>query len=233
MSKKRRRSGKAQSTRVARSAGGQQAISRGAKRARFVQSDKKQASRSPYLALIVAVAVLAIGSGIYVALPRSDSVTASVEAAPTGNPDAPKSDVAAPSTRTGGTLRAATTGHAPYPEVVAQNGVVQLPLSTFEDGKAHYYTHMNGSQPIELFVLKSNDGIVRAAFNACDVCFQSKRGYTQDGDEMVCNNCGRRFPSDSINVIQGGCNPSPLDRTEDGDMLLIQVDDIVNGASYF
>ena len=29
---------------------------------------------------------------------------------------------------------------------------------------------------------------------------------------MVCNNCGKAFPSDQINVITGGCNPIPLER---------------------
>ena len=30
---------------------------------------------------------------------------------------------------------------------------------------------------------------------------------------MVCNNCGKVFPSDQINVVTGGCNPIPLDKT--------------------
>ena len=97
-------------------------------------------------------------------------------------------------------VSAATQGHDPYPLVVAEDGVVRLPLSTFDDYEAHYYTYMHEGQPIEFFVLKSKDGVVRAAFNACDVCFAAKKGYTQDGDEMICNNCGRRFPADQINV---------------------------------
>jgi uncharacterized membrane protein len=50
---------------------------------------------------------------------------------------------------------------------------------------------------------------------------------------MVCNNCGRRFPADQINVVHGGCNPSPLERAVEGDSLVIQVDDIVAGLGYF
>jgi uncharacterized membrane protein len=74
---------------------------------------------------------------------------------------------------------------------------------------------------------------VRAAFNACDVCFASRKGYRQEGDEMVCNNCGNRFPSNQINEVRGGCNPSPLTRTLDGDTLVILVDDIAEGLRYF
>ena len=43
---------------------------------------------------------------------------------------------------------------------------------------------------------------------------------------MVCNNCGRRFPSTKINVLEGGCNPSPLDRAEKGDQLVIATSDL-------
>jgi uncharacterized membrane protein len=132
-----------------------------------------------------------------------------------------------------GGLKAATTGHAPYPEVMAEDGVVRLPIATFDDGQARHYTYMHGERPIEFFVVRSDDGTVRAAFNACDVCYWGRKGYTQDGDVMVCNNCGQRFPMDRINVEQGGCNPAPLNRTVNGDDLIIQVGDIVAGADYF
>ena len=130
-------------------------------------------------------------------------------------------------------VTAATIGHAPYPQAVAEEGAVRFPLTTFDDYQAHYYTYMHENQPIEFFILKSKDGVVRAAFNACDVCFATKKGYRQDGDVMVCNNCGRRFPANQINIVRGGCNPSPLLRTVEGDSIAIQVEDIVSGLKYF
>ncbi len=128
---------------------------------------------------------------------------------------------------------AATSGHDPYPEVVAEGGTVRLPLSDFADGKARFYTYMNGGRPIEFFVLRSSDGVVRAAFNACDVCFEARRGYRQEGAVMVCNNCGRRFPSNQINLVQGGCNPAPLRRTIEGEWLVIDVEDLIAGQRFF
>ncbi len=110
---------------------------------------------------------------------------------------------------------------------------MRLPLSTFDDGLAHFYTYDVGETTVRFFVLKSSDGVVRAAFDACDVCFAARRGYRQEGNEMVCNNCGRRFPAVLINEVRGGCNPAPLDRTVEGDDLVIRVDDIAAGAGYF
>ena len=196
---------------------------RAAKRDRFVaSSEQKTGGLSPVMLIGGLLLSLVIVGGIIFALTRP---------AP-GATAAPDTSGVAVEAKTQ-LVTAATTGHAPYPQAVAEDGAVQLPLAAFDDDKAHYYTYMHEDQPVEFFILKSKDGIVRAAFNACDVCFAAKKGYTQDGDVMVCNNCGRRFPADQINVVQGGCNPSPLRRTVEGDSLIIQAEDIVGGLKYF
>jgi uncharacterized membrane protein len=118
-------------------------------------------------------------------------------------------------------------------EADVHDDVVSLPLSTFDDGHAHYYTYQTENGFVEFFVLKSSDGVVRAAFNACDACFPSHKGYRQEGDDMVCNNCGQRFPSVRINEVRGGCNPAPLDRKIIGSNLAIHVNDILSGSGYF
>jgi len=117
--------------------------------------------------------------------------------------------------------------------VKAAGGEVRIPLTDVDDGQAHYYAYDDGKTDIKFFVLKSRDGVLRAAFDACDVCFPAKKGYTQDGDYMICNNCGRRFHSSQINVVEGGCNPAPLTREVRGDELVIKVEDILPGARFF
>ena len=117
--------------------------------------------------------------------------------------------------------------------VAASGGDVKIALADVSDGKAHFYSYDAGGVEVKYFVLKSSDGKIRAAFDACDVCFANKKGYHQEGDEMVCNNCGRRFPSTKINVLEGGCNPSPLDRTVKGQTLVLNTADIQAGVQYF
>ena len=48
-----------------------------------------------------------------------------------------------------------------------------------------------------------------------------------------CTNCGRRFPSVSVNEIKGGCNPAPLRREVRGDEVIIRLADIAQGRQYF
>ena len=107
------------------------------------------------------------------------------------------------------------------------------PETMFMDGIAKFFTHQHGNITIKYFVLKSTDGIIRAAFDACDVCWPAGKGYYQDGDHMVCRNCGRRFASMRINEVKGGCNPAPLRRTLKDGQLTIQVKDIEEGQGYF
>ena len=116
----------------------------------------------------------------------------------------------------------------------SQTLAVTHPLSLFHEGKAkHFEFQADNGIAIKYFVLKSSDGVVRAAFDACDVCWPSGKGYFQEGDNMVCRNCGKRFASVKINEVKGGCNPAPLKRRIEGDNLVIEVADIINGKSYF
>jgi uncharacterized membrane protein len=113
------------------------------------------------------------------------------------------------------------------------NGEVMIPLTDINDGTAHYFVYKGSGKKIKFFVVKSTDGIIRAAFDACDVCFPAKKGYSQQGEFMICNNCGRKFHSTRINVEQGGCNPAPLYRKEQGGKLVIAAADILAGGRYF
>ena len=115
----------------------------------------------------------------------------------------------------------------------AGNTHVTFPASLFEDGKARHFEHVNGNLTVRYFILKSSDGIIRAAFDACDVCWPAGKGYYQDGDHMVCRNCGRRFASVLVNEVKGGCNPAPLNRALENGKLIIQIKDILDGQQYF
>ncbi len=117
--------------------------------------------------------------------------------------------------------------------VQAEAGEVRLPVSVVGDGQAHFYTYKGNERDVNFFVLRSSDGVIRAAFDACDVCFREKKGYRQVGDLMICNNCGQQFPSVKINVLRGGCNPAPLERQVEGDYLVLRAADIETGAFYF
>ena len=114
-----------------------------------------------------------------------------------------------------------------------EDGRLIIPARIFDDGRAKHFKFKTGDLTIRFFALRSSDGVIRAAFDACDVCWPANKGYHQDGDVMVCANCGRRFASTKINVVQGGCNPAPLRRTEEDGNVIIQAADIEQGRRFF
>jgi uncharacterized membrane protein len=108
------------------------------------------------------------------------------------------------------------------------------PEKTFAAGKAQYYEYKTEDGiRIKYFIIKSADGVIRAAFDACDVCWREGKGYAQKGDFMVCRNCGQRFASLRINEVKGGCNPGPLAREIKGGNVVIKTSDILEGKRYF
>jgi uncharacterized membrane protein len=110
---------------------------------------------------------------------------------------------------------------------------VKFPVVLFQDGKARHFKHVDGDFVIRYFILKSSDGIIRAAFDACDVCWPAGKGYYQEGDHMVCRNCGRKFASVLVNEVKGGCNPAPLNRIMEDGQVIIRIKDILEGKQYF
>ncbi len=124
-------------------------------------------------------------------------------------------------------LQAAGSSAKPSPTVT-------YPVKQFADGKARHFTYrIPDGITIKYFIVRSSDGVIRAAFDACDVCWPSGKGYYQEGDYMVCRNCGKRFVSVKVNEEKGGCNPAPLRRTVQGDQVVLEVNDILEGRSYF
>jgi uncharacterized membrane protein len=120
-----------------------------------------------------------------------------------------------------------------YTKVSGTNGKIEFTSADFQDGIAKYYQYDSNGKNVNFFVLKSSDNVIRSAFDACDVCYEAQLGYRQEGDLMVCNNCGRRFPSVKINVEEGGCNPAPLERIEADGLIVINTAAIDSGIRFF
>jgi len=136
---------------------------------------------------------------------------------------------------------AAATAPAPAPaalgaesvKLTPKEGQVALSAAALSDGRAQFYSVQNGNKWIPFFVVQGADGVVRAALDACDVCYESHLGFRQEGDAMVCNACGNRFPVTRINVEQGGCNPVGLKAVVRGDQVIIGLADLEAGTKYF
>lgn len=103
--------------------------------------------------------------------------------------------------------------------------------------KAKFYPYKAGKTDMEVIAVKAGDGTIRTALNTCQVCYDSGRGYyTQQGNELVCNNCGNRFKIDQIEKIKFGCNPIPVmpeNKTDDGKYITVSKAFLTANQKYF
>jgi len=121
-----------------------------------------------------------------------------------------------------------------YEKVKVSNGVATISVDKLADGKAHFYKFEEGGKEIAFFAAKAADGTFKTAFDACDSCYKSKKGYEQQGDKMNCKNCNQKFAINRLGPnASGGCNPGYLPHQEAGGSITVKVSDLKDGARYF
>ena len=101
---------------------------------------------------------------------------------------------------------------------------------------ATFYKYESNGKTISFFAVKSFDGKIKVAFNACDVCYPEKKGYRQEGNYMVCNYCGLKFSINGIgteNKFGGGCWPGYLPSQAIGNKIVIEKSDLEGGKWRF
>lgn len=122
---------------------------------------------------------------------------------------------------------------SPAAQVKPENGEVRIPIADLDARAPHFYVYQAGGKDIRFFLLRDAEGGVRAALDACHNCFRAKRGYRQEGNTVICNNCGMSFKYENIGIVTGGCNPIPLSRKMAGQVVVFKAKDLEAGAQYF
>jgi hypothetical protein len=117
-----------------------------------------------------------------------------------------------------------------------QGGDVQITKSEVTE-TASFIPYDADGMYMEIVAVKAPDGTVRTAFNTCQVCYDSGRGYyIQEGSELVCQNCGNRFKISQVEKEKNGCNPIPIleeDKNDDGTTITIAENVVKQYAEYF
>lgn len=112
-------------------------------------------------------------------------------------------------------------------QVIQSGESLVIPIDEVTETVQFYPIEVDGTE-MEVIAVKDSSGNIRTAFNTCQICFSSGRGYyVQDGDQIVCQNCGNRFSVDQIEVEVGGCNPYPIfdeNKTVTDESILISYD---------
>jgi len=122
-----------------------------------------------------------------------------------------------------------TGGYAPASgtQEFSNDTYVSIPVS--EAGAfARFYTYDANGTTVRFFLVNGSDGKTHVAADACDVCYPLHKGYSQSGDKMRCNNCGKVFAINDIGTknTAGGCWPSRIPLKVEGGLAHIAKADL-------
>jgi high-affinity iron transporter len=112
--------------------------------------------------------------------------------------------------------------------LVAQNGQVYIPLSELTDSSLHFYTADANGTVIRFLVIHKQNGDFATALDACQIC--GTAGYRQEGQNVICRNCGAAIYIPSIGE-SGGCNPIAVKSRVEGGQVIVDVSALANAAS--
>jgi high-affinity iron transporter len=110
------------------------------------------------------------------------------------------------------------------------DGMVRLPVSDLKGHKLHRYVLNYDGVPVRFIALLDSSDSVRVALDACQIC--GTQGYVQEGQNVVCRNCGAAIYIPTIGTA-GGCNPIPLDYVVRNQTILISSQSLAQAAKVF
>jgi high-affinity iron transporter len=111
---------------------------------------------------------------------------------------------------------------APTPAamLVAKDNQVTIPLSELTDQSLHFYTADVNGTIVRFLVIHQINGDYAVALDACQIC--GRAGYRQEGQNIICRNCGASIYAPSIGE-RGGCNPIPVKSTVAGGQVIVDL----------
>ena len=112
--------------------------------------------------------------------------------------------------------------------LVAHDGKVRIPLSQLTDSSLHFYTAEVNQADMRFLVVHKPNGDYAAALDACQIC--GPVGYRQEGQNVICRNCGAAIYIPSIGQ-SGGCNPIAVKSQVENWEVVVDLSALADAAS--
>src|SRR3990172_2827256 len=126
-----------------------------------------------------------------------------------------------------GTITYATSQgqYRPEPQSVTAraDGMVHITTEALQLGQLNLYTYAGTDVSVSFMVIRRDEDDFAVALNACGIC--PARGYHQEGEVLVCDNCNAPINLDTVGM-PGGCNPVPLAASLANGEVLIAASDL-------
>lgn len=127
---------------------------------------------------------------------------------------------------------AACSKQPSYPEPARIGSDVSIDIASLKPSAPEFFTYHHGGKKINFFVINI-DGKILSFFDACERCYPKKKGYRNEGGNVVCKACNIKFPVTEIEKGIGSCFPIKLEGSVKDGKYLIPVSNLESKADKF
>lgn len=110
------------------------------------------------------------------------------------------------------------------------DGKATLSTRDLPQGELHFYIADVKGTKVRFLLYRKPDGKVATVFDACQIC--GGVGFYKGSSGIICKNCAAPVNPQSVGQ-SGGCNPIPLQSTQDGDSVVISLADLGQQVGQF
>ncbi len=115
-------------------------------------------------------------------------------------------------------------------EITFTNGKAVIPTKDIPQGELQRYAaNVNGTR-VRFLLYRKPDNKIASVFDACQIC--GGIGFYKGATGLICKNCAAPINPQSVGQ-SGGCNPIPLQSTQDGDSVVISITDLAQQVGQF
>jgi high-affinity iron transporter len=114
--------------------------------------------------------------------------------------------------------------------VFNSDGKAVISTRGLAEGELQRYSAQVKGVQVRFLLYRKPDGKVASIFDACQIC--GGVGFYKGANGIICKNCAAPINPQSVGQ-PGGCNPIPLESTQDGDSIVISVTDLARQVGQF
>jgi high-affinity iron transporter len=115
-------------------------------------------------------------------------------------------------------------------EIIFTNGKAVISTKDIPQGELQRYAaNVNGTR-VRFLLYRKPDNKIASVFDACQIC--GGIGFYKGATGLICKNCAAPINPQSVGQ-SGGCNPIPLQSTQDGDSVVISITDLAQQVGQF
>jgi high-affinity iron transporter len=109
-------------------------------------------------------------------------------------------------------------------------GKASISTAGLTQGDLRFYSANVQGTKVRFLLYRKPDGKVVSVFDACQIC--GGIGFYKGSGGIICKNCAAPVNPQSVGQA-GGCNPIPLESTENGDSVVISLTDLAKQVGQF